>query len=104
MRLSIMAGWFYSVVRMVRWEAGSHTKWQANRGVARDLDCAKLNVQTLAPVCRYSQNVVKMPVDIGFSISSRVNWVLWALHACTMLVSQLKRSIYIRQLSCPNEF
>jgi hypothetical protein len=79
MRLSIMAGWFYSVARTVRGEAESHTTWHANRGVARDLDCAELNSQTLAPACRYSQNVVKMPVDAGVLISPRGNIISRAL-------------------------
>jgi RHS repeat-associated protein len=83
MRLSIMAGWLYSVVRMVRGEAESHTKCHANRGVARDLDCVESNVQTLAPVCRYSQNAVKMHVDSGVLISSRMNWVLRAWQIVT---------------------
>jgi RHS repeat-associated protein len=76
MRFSIMAGWFYSVMRMVGGEGKSNTKWYTNRGVARDLDGAESNSQTLAPACRSSQNAVKMPVDIGVLISSRLNWVL----------------------------
>jgi RHS repeat-associated protein len=65
MRLSIMAGWFYSVVRMMNGEAESHTQWHANRGVARDLDCAESNSQILALASCFSQNAVKTPVDAG---------------------------------------
>jgi hypothetical protein len=72
MRASIMAGWFYAAMRMVRGEGESHTKLNANRDAARDLDCAELNLQTLAPACCSSQNVVKMPVDIGVLISLRL--------------------------------
>jgi YD repeat-containing protein len=71
MQFSMMTGWVYSVVRMVRGEAESHTKWHANRGVACDLDCAEMDSQTLAPACRSSQNTVKMPVGIGVFISPR---------------------------------
>jgi hypothetical protein len=53
-------------------------KRQVNRGVARDLDGAELNLQTLAPACRSSQNSVKMCVDVGVSILSRLNWILRA--------------------------
>jgi YD repeat-containing protein len=97
MRFSILAGWVYSVVRMVGGEAESHTKSHANRVVARDLDCAESNLQTLVPAGRYSQNGVKMPVDIGVFISLRVNWVWWLLQnlsqwlAC-MIVAWKERS------------
>jgi hypothetical protein len=75
MRFSIMAGWVYSVMRMVGGEAKSHTQWHANRIVARDLDCAEWDSQTLAPACRSSQNTVKMPVDIVVFVSPKTNWV-----------------------------
>jgi RHS repeat-associated protein len=89
MRFSMVAGWFYSVVRVVRGEAGSYTKQHANRDVARDLDCAESNLQTLAPACRSSQNTVKMPVDIGVLISLRMNWVLRASQNLSRLVARL---------------
>jgi hypothetical protein len=89
MQFSMMTGWIYSVVRMVRGEGKSHTKWHANRGVACDLDCAEMDSQTLGPACRSSQNTVKMPVGIRVLISLRVNWVLRASQNLARLVARM---------------
>jgi hypothetical protein len=89
MRFSIMAGWFYSVLRVVGGEVKSNTKRHANRDVARDLDCAEFNSQTLAPECRTSQNAVKIPVDIGVLNSLRLNWVLRVLQNLSRLVARM---------------
>jgi hypothetical protein len=58
MQFSVMAGWVYPVVRMVRGEAESQT----NRVVARDLDCAIL--QTAFLDCRFMRNALENRLNI----------------------------------------
>jgi RHS repeat-associated protein len=101
MRLSVMAGWVYSVARAMRVVGG----W-ANRAAVydttREPDYAKSDLQTPPPVCRSSQNVVKMPVDAGVLISPRGNW-LWQVSqnlsrlVARMIVARKEQRVFRRE-------
>jgi RHS repeat-associated protein len=88
MRLSIMAGWVYSVARAMRVVGGCANR-AAVYDTARDCNSAKSDLQTPPPICRSSQNVVKMPVDDGVLISPRGNWLLQASQNLSRLVVRM---------------
>ncbi len=64
MRVSIMAGRVYSVIRAVG-EALRGADGFAKRDAACDRDGAKLNLQTLEQTCSLSLNTLGTPVDAG---------------------------------------
>ncbi len=69
--------------------AKTHRQESENSAATPSAKFEKREYQDPLPACRSSQNAVKMPVDIGVLISTRVDWVLraWrnlsaALHRC----------------------